>query len=420
MKSVGCLLVGVALIASMLSCFKSNISGITGTGLIWVATQGNQQVTAFTINLSSGAVSQVGNGQPTGVQPSAMAVTPDGKTLFIANTSDNTISSYTVNSDGSLTASKSTTPTLSQGPGGCSGNCVSMGLGPVAMSIDPSGKFLFVADQGQPTNVNTPGGVSVFAISGTSLMAAGPACPAGFTLSTCPFSITDPVTGFSTGPSAVVVAPTGNFLYVANTLANTVEGFSYDATTGALTSLGSTATGTNPSSLAFSRCAGVSTGTLNCPAADANTLFVANAGSNTLSAFAACIQVSSACATPNGSLVQTSGSPIGAEVSPVSVIVNPAANFIFALNSRSNTISQYRYSPATGVLSQLTPPSLSTGFSPFGGGVTSDGTYVVVSNNNGSSISVYAVTSTGPTGRLALGPTPTVTLAGQPSAIIVR
>ena len=419
MKSLGCLLVGLALMASTMSCLKSNISNITGTGFIWVATQGNQQVNAFTINRSSGAVSQVGNGQPTGVQPSAMAVTPDGKTLFIANTSDNTISSYTVNSDGSLTANKSSTPTLSQGPSGCNGNCVSMGLGPVAMSVDPAGKFLFVAEQGQPSNANTPGGVSVFAISGASLTAAGPACPAGFSLSTCPFAMTDPVTGFSTGPSAVVAAPTGNFLYVANTLANTVQEFSYDPT-GLLTSVGSVGTGTNPSSLAFSRCAGVSSGTLNCAAADANTLFVANAGSNTLSTFAACIQVSSSCATPNGSLVQTSGSPIGAEVSPVSVIVDPAANFIFAVNSRSNTISQYRYSPATGTLSPLTPPSLATGFSPFGGGVTSDGTYVVVSNNNGSSISVYAVTSTGPTGRLALGPTPTVTLAGQPSAIIVR
>ena len=420
MKSVGCLLVGVALIASMLSCVKSNISGITGTGLIWVATQGNQEVTAFTINLSTGAVAQVGSSQPTGVQPSAMAVTPDGKTLFIANTSDNTISAYTVNSDGSLTASKSSTPTLSKGPSGCTNSCMSLGLNPMAMSIDPAGKFLFVAEQGQPTNMNTPGGVSVYAISGTSLTAAGPACPAGFTLSTCPFAMSDPVTGFSTGPSAVVAAPTGNFLYVANTLANTVEGFSYDSTTGALTSLGITGTGTNPSSLAFSRCAGVSSGTLNCASADANTLFVANSGSNTLSSFAACIQVSSSCATPNGSLTQTSGSPIGADISPVAVIVDPAANFIFAVNSRSNTISQYRYSPSNGVLSPLAPPSLATGFSPFGGGVTSDGTYAVVSNNNGSSITVYAITSTGPTGRLALAPTPTVTLAGQPSAIVVR
>lgn len=418
MKSVGCLLAGVALALSMTSCLKSNISGVTGTGLIWVATQGNQEVTAFTINLSTGAVAQVGNSQPTGVQPSAMAVTPDGKTLFVANTSDNTINAYTVNSDGSLTASKTSTPTLSKGPSGCINNCMSLGLNPVALSVDPTGKILFVAEQGQPTNVNTPGGVSVFAISGTSLTAAGPACPAGFTLATCPFAMSDPVTGFSTGPSAVLAAPTGNFLYVANTLANTVQGFSYDSTTGALTSLGITGTGTNPSALAFSRCAGVSSGTLNCAAADANTLFVANAGSNTLSTFPACIQVSSSCATPDGSLA--SGTTIGAEISPVAVLVDPAANFIFALNSRSNTISQYRYSPATGALSQLAPPSLATGFSPFGGGVTSDGTYVVVSNNNGSSITVYAITSTGPTGRLAFAPNPTVTLAGQPSAIIVR
>src|SRR5690348_3024960 len=103
MKSVG-LLAGIALIGNMLSCVKANVAGINGTDFIWVATQGNEQVSAFSIDLTTGKINAIGTNQATGAQPSAMAITPDGKSLFIANTSDNTIGAYTVNSDGTLSA----------------------------------------------------------------------------------------------------------------------------------------------------------------------------------------------------------------------------------------------------------------------------------------------------------------------------
>lgn len=415
MKSVG-LLAGIALIGSTLSCVKANVAGINGKDFIWVATQGNQQVSAFSIDLTSGAITAIGTNQSTGAQPSAMAITPDGKTLFIANTSDNKIGAYTVNSDGTLSASQSSTPTVSQGAN------VSLGLNPVGLAVDPTGKLLFVADEGQPNTLAAPGGISVFQISGTSLSPVGPPCPAGFSLQTCPFTLADPVTGFSLGPSAVAASPAGNFLYAANALSDTVQGFSYDQT-GTIQSLqlgGSAigvAAGSNPSALAFSRCAGVTAATLYCAAADANTLFVANAGSDTLSTFAACIQVSTTCSSADGSLAETSGSPIAAGTAPVAIIVSPAANLVFAVNEDSNSVSQYKYLPASGGLSPQTPDSLSTGTSPFGGAVTSDGTFVIVSNNNGSSMSAYSITSAG---KLALAPTPSITLAGQPSAILIR
>jgi len=71
---------------------------------MWVATVGDQMVRSYSITLSNGAVAQVGNAVSTGVQPQAMAITPDGKALFIANTGDNSISAYTVNSNGTLRA----------------------------------------------------------------------------------------------------------------------------------------------------------------------------------------------------------------------------------------------------------------------------------------------------------------------------
>jgi 6-phosphogluconolactonase (cycloisomerase 2 family) len=417
MKSVWGLLIATLLIGAMLSCANSSTTGATGTGFVWVATEGNQQVQAFNINLNNGSVGAVGSSQSTGIQPSAMALTPDGKTLFVANTSDSTIDAYPVSSDGSLGGSGGATPTMVQGPSGCTTNCEQLGLSPVAMTIDPGGKFLFVGDQGQPNNSSAPGGISVFAISGSSLSLVGPACPANFSQTVCPVVIVDPTTNFGTGPSALVTSPSGNFLYLANQSTNTVEAFSYDASTGALLPLNTYTTGSNPSGLAFSRCAGITQGTASCPAADGNDLFVTNSGSNNISIFTACIQLSTTCSVPNGSLVQVSTSPVAAGDSPVAVFVHPLLGFVYAVNSKGNNVTQYRYSSATGALTTLTPTAVNAGSNPFGGGITSDGTYVFISNNNGSSMSVFNV---GPGGKLAPGGTASVTLAGQPSAILVR
>jgi len=92
-------------------------------------------------------------------------------------------------------------------------------------------------------------------------------------------------------------------------------------------------------------------------------------------------------------------------------------NFVYAVNSKGNNLTQFRLSSATGVLTPLTPAAVNTGQNPFGGGITSDGTHVVVSNNNGSSMSVFSV---GPGGKLSPASTPSVALPGQPSAILVR
>ena len=256
----GWALLAMLAIGMMTSCSSSNTVGTPGSGFVWVATAGDQNVTAFSVDLTNGALAQVGNQVGTGKQPSALALTPDNKTMFIANSGDNTIGSYSVNSDGTLTAQSSTTTT---------------GQIPVAMAIDPAGKFLFVANQGTITD-NTSGTISVFSISSGSLtQVAG-----------SPFLTESATDATGTGPAAVVVAPSASFIYVANQFTNTVQSYSYDSS-GALALVATYTVGTNPAGLAFSRCAGVSQGTANCATADDNNLFVANAGSNDVSIFTA-------------------------------------------------------------------------------------------------------------------------------------
>jgi 6-phosphogluconolactonase len=383
MKSGWVLLVLAPLLVFLDGCVNSNNITNSGTGFMWVATQGDQRVTPFTVNLSTGAVSQVGSAVATGTAPTAMAITPDAKSLFVANAVDNSVSAYSVNSDGSLTAQGAATPT---------------GQLPVALAVDPSSKFLFVANENSST-------ISVFSISGTSLTQVGLPFPS---------SLPGDVTG--NGPAALVTSPSGNYLYVANQFTNTLGAFSYDAN-GALTLIAGYATGNNPSGLAFSRCAGISTATTSCPTSDGNNLFVADSGSNQITVFAACIQASPTCGTPNGTLAAVSGSPFGAGVSPVAFMIHPTLNFVYAVNSKSNQVSQYKYSSATGALTPLSPAAASTGSNPLGGGITSNGAWAFVTNNGGSTLTAYSV---GTGGQLNPAPTASISLSGQPSAIVIR
>lgn len=421
-KSGWALAAAVLLVVPFIGCSNSKTGTAPTTGVVWAATQGDQKLTAYSVNLSSGAAGRVGSPVDTGVQPAAMTITPDNKTLFVANSGDDTIDSYTVGGDGSLTAGATTTTAVPcpLQPPPCLGappppTC---GQTPVSMAIDPTGTLLFVAEQGTfdlcDPNGSASGTVSTFKISGTGLT---------FSSAIETQALTD-LTG--TLPTAVAVAPAGNFVYVANQTTNTVQSYSYDTSTGALTLLMTYTAGTNPSGLTFSRCAGFTAATSTCSSADGNNLFVANSGSNDVSIFTACIQITPACPNANGSLTQLASSPVAAGISPTSFIVNPVANFMYVVNSKSNQVSGYQYNSATGSLTALTIASVSTGASPGAGGITSDGSLLYVPNTGGSTMSVYTVdsvtstTGTAPTGKLTPASTPSVNLSGQPSVLLVR
>ena len=120
--------------------------------------------------------------------------------------------------------------------------------------------------------------------------------------------------------------------------------------------------------------------------------------------------------TPTGLLTPV-GSAVGAGVGPNSLVVEPVADFVYAVDEKSNQISQYKYSPATGALSTLSPAAASTGSNPISAGVTSDGNWVFVANNGGSNLSAFQI---GGAGKLNLPATPSIALSNQPSVVLVR
>jgi 6-phosphogluconolactonase len=406
-------MLAVLLVVELTGCANSNNGTTTSHGFMWVATQGDQKLTSYTISLSNGTVTQVAAGVATGINPTAMAITPDAKTLFLADVDDNCASSgtpvycdrvrsFAVNSDGSLGTAGSPvqiTTTSSTVPLG-------MALG---LAVDPTGTLLFVTHQGNSGVLGQAGSVggtiSVFSISGTTLNP-------GQVFSS---ALSGEVTG--NGPVAAVASPSGSYLYVADQFTGNVAAYNYD-TSGALTPISGYSAGSNPSGLAFSRCAGVAAATTVCQTgADGNILFVANSGSNNVSAFAACIQANSTCPSPSGTLTQVAGSPFPAGTGPISIIVDPVADFVYALDRSSFQVSQYGFSPATGALSPLSPSSASTGASPLSGAITREGNWFFVANNGASSLSAYSVSSTG---KLNAATTSSVVLTGQPSAVLIR
>jgi 6-phosphogluconolactonase (cycloisomerase 2 family) len=325
-----------------------------------------------------------------------MILTPDGKSMFMAN-ADGTVTAYTVNGDGTLVAA---------------GSPMTAGSIPVALTTDPAGKFLFIANQGSASDVAS-GTISVFAISGTSLTPVGNPVPTEL-----------PADVSGSGPSGVAVSPVGSFLYVANQFSNNVQSYSYDAS-GNLVLINTYTAGTNPTGLAFSRCAGVAsnTTTANCTVGDDNNLFVSNSGSNNISIFSACIQVTASCAAPNGTLVEIpSKSPVPAGVGPATIFVDRTSDFVYAVDRGSSQVSEYQYSPATGVLTPLATGS--GGASVFSGGITSNianttstFNWVVLTNNGSSNLSTFQVAVTG---KLIAPTTGQFAVQGQPSAILLR
>lgn len=392
------------------------------SNLLWLATQNDKMVRSYTIDHANGSISPVGNGgnpAATGQQPTAIAVSPDRLTLFVANGGDNTISLYTIQADGTLNSA---------------GPSVQAGNSPRALAVDPTYNLLFVADEGSDS-------IAAFAIS-----------PGLLTLKTS-FAIVSPPANGGSGPVALAVSPAAFScvdsrtlvpvtqkclaLYAANQTAGTITAYDYFVDSSGNFVRGSTdlsgnfivggtvfgspyIAGTSPSAIAFSRCAGASS--TACQSPGINGLFVANTGSNDVTVFSGCIQLPTCQfgeSSPDGTLSQI-GSSVPAGTGPAALMVDPVADFIYVVDSGANQISAFQYTPSTGALA----PSGTTTAS--GTSVFSDGAITPNASNSSNARNWLVVTGagtlstfgTGSDGSLSAGSSGQ--FSGQPSAILIR
>lgn len=400
---------------------------------IYVVNSGNNTVSAYSIDSSTGALTQI-TGSPfaTGDTPKSIAFDPSGSFAYVANSAGNDISAYTVNSStGALTAitggsAAACGGTVSPNPN----NCFAAGTTPVSITIDPTGSYLYTANSGSNN-------VSGFAInSSTGELAAISGTPASpFAAGTSPVAVTlDPsgkfayatnagsnnVTAYtvdgSTGalvavsisgsyntgssPYQVTESASGRFLYVTNAGSNAVSAYTIDSSTGALTSV------------AGSACSGV-TGVSNCFAAGTTPhglvdvsdkyLYVANSGSTGTSGITGfTINGNSGALTSLGSY--TTGS------TPESLAVDSTGSFLYVSNSGStgtNGVTGYTIGSG-GALSTIA--SYTTQKTPMWLAVDPTDQYLYVPNYGSKSVSGYSINST--TGALS----PISSTAGSPFA----
>lgn len=135
-----------------------------------------------------------------------------------------------------------------------------------------------------------------------------------------------------------------------------------------------------------------------------NFLFVANQGTNNLSAFSV--------NTGTGMLAAAPGSPFATGGTPLGVAVDPRGRFVFVGNQNDNSVSVFSINGANGALTQV-PGSPFTGVTnPFSLTVNPAGALLFVSNFNGSAgtgntVSTFSIDSA--TGALALADAPQAT-----------
>jgi 6-phosphogluconolactonase (cycloisomerase 2 family) len=190
-------------------------------------------VSAYTVNSSTGALSAV-SGSPfvAGDDPQSVTVDPSGRFAYVANGCGSSpdclagsVSAYTINSStGALRA--------------VAGSPFAAGTFPQSMTVDPSGRFAYVANECVSSSDCSAGSVSAYTINNsTGALRA---------IAGSPFAAGE-------DPSSVTVDPSGRFAYVANYGDGTVSAYTINSSTGALRAVGSSpvAAGIQPFSVAI-------------------------------------------------------------------------------------------------------------------------------------------------------------------------
>ncbi len=224
--------------------------------------------------------------------------------------------------------------------------------GPTSVAVDPSGRFAYAANGGDGL-AGFSGSVSIYAINATTGALT---------------SIGTVAAGLF--PNAVAVDPSGRFAYVANgdlfRGSGSISMYTINATTGALTSTGTIVTaGDGASSVAVHP--------------SGKFAYVTHEFSDNVSMFT--INVA------NGAL--TSIGTIATGITPTSVAVDPSGKFAYVANNGSNNVSVYTINATTGALTSL--GTIAAGIAPRSVAVDPSGKFAYVANNGSNNVSIYTI-----------------------------
>jgi len=362
-RTLGLGALSAAMVLGLASC---SLDYVVGYVYMTTAKSSPGVINQYSIDFESGALTQIGTPVKAGNNPLRIIAAPNGQFVYVVNQGDSTVQEFAVNGDGTLTSKNTYT--------------LSGGTSPTALAIDPAGKFLYVTftyQTGYSTSNPGPGGVAIFPVNSdnslgtqtTQVVGNNPigvvtsffnhyvyvldqepspkATILGFSQNTTSGALT-PVagttittvagktvaTGYAAGvaPSGIAEEPTSRFVYVTDALANQLIGYTVGSN-GALTPMinGPFATGLYPAGLTIDPT-GIN-------------LYVVNYNANTIQGY----QINAATGTP--ATVAGSGT-VSAGAGPNCVIVDPAlGDFLYASDALDNTVTARRVKPEDGTLS---------------------------------------------------------------------
>lgn len=174
-----------------------------GGSSLYITDTTNNTVHSYSIG-ANGAITQIGTPRAAGTNPKGIAISPNGAFVFTGATGGQ-INAFAVQADGSLAAATST---------------VNTGLSPQTLAVTQSGQFLYAAD------FNNPGRISAYSIAADGALSAVPGQPfaavnftygidaapgSRFVYSTSFDAAADvPMDGYSVGVDGALAALTGS------------------------------------------------------------------------------------------------------------------------------------------------------------------------------------------------------------------
>ena len=331
----------------------------TGQGYAYVANQYENTISQYTIG-ADGALTPMSPAKvATGETPEWITVDPSGKYVYVANakpTPAGRIYQYTISADGTL--SPMSIP------------WVSAGTYPESIAIDPSGKYAYVANN-QSNN-----------ISEYMLGTDGALISIGTILSG---------SGYPNAPSSVVVDPSGKYIYVSNADGKSVSQYTIGLTGGLTPMTPATVATSGTNGNAWHMAIHPSGGSLYVTGYFDNVVFQYTVGTS-------------------GALTPMTTVSTGSY--PASIAVDPSGKYAYVGNA-TGSISQYTI--VSGAFTPMTPATVGTSQAAW---VTIDATgkYLYsTSGYPGSTVSQYTI---GTDGTLTPMTTATVTSGSGPNSMV--
>lgn len=283
---------------------------------IYIGNLGTSTPTIAGLTIASSAVSAIsGSDWNSSYSPDSMVVTQNDEYLFMGSDSGE-ILSFPINSSGGLG----------------SGTAAASVIGS-AMAIDTSGNWLIVVD--------LSGDVYAYGLDSSNGTLTSPLSSGTAVMNGC-----SPTTNLAGGTSGIVVAPSDNYIYVTCGTAG-VYTFSFDSSSGDLTSVNSTLTPKQSGDADY----GIAV------APSGNYLYVAETGIGALRAFS--------ISSSNGTLSETTtlGSPYKTATGAYGVLVDSTGSYVYVTNRTQGTISGFSIG-STGALTAISGSPFATGTLP--------------------------------------------------------